>query len=636
VFGIPGIQIRAAEKSLARFEIKTPWYFVGPGTVDIAGISFAGEGAEIENAQQVTISECDFQLAEKNVGLRIGNSRAVKVINSSFRGTGQTLGVVARGSQMVVSDCIFTKHGSAAMAVSSASEAEVQNNLFDKNGSGILVYDSALKASKNVMTGTWLPESKDDQFSFGFRLENSKATFSKNVVRQHRQGIFISNSAAEIKITGSTVTQTSYGIVLWDSSANISENLIFQNLGDGIFIGTREKEPQTRTHAVTIVRNTLSGNERRGIELENFSSASIDENLIEANGTGVQLNQSSGKLTNNTFVLQRFTAVLVGERSKAQVFNNVVAFNTYGLFVDVTAHAESDYNNVYGNLASTEFPLRDGNYGRADRYITRDGKRVRIDIYPAYDLKAKTDLSVDPGFVKLGSDYHLTSASALNRARGKDRRYIGAYAPINFTPADSAESLSPVKRDSRNRTRKRVGPATKAKTPTTNSVDSSSLRGSENQVATASDESTKLVEQGNNFMKRSEWANALAAYKQAILTASDNEEAHTALGWAYNMMGRHGEAFTPLVKAIQLNPKSAEAQYGIAYAYMGSENYVKALPFLRTAVRLAPNNADIRHSLGVVYLELGNKRGAIVQYIALKDLDIKLAEELHKDIQETP
>jgi Flp pilus assembly protein TadD len=155
-------------------------------------------------------------------------------------------------------------------------------------------------------------------------------------------------------------------------------------------------------------------------------------------------------------------------------------------------------------------------------------------------------------------------------------------------------------------------------------------------VATASDESTKLVEQGNNFMKRSEWANALAAYKQAILTASDNEEAHTALGWAYNMMGRHGEAFTPLVKAIQLNPKSAEAQYGIAYAYMGSENYVKALPFLRTAVRLAPNNADIRHSLGVVYLELGNKRGAIVQYIALKDLDIKLAEELHKDIQETP
>jgi hypothetical protein len=223
------------------------------------------------------------------------------------------------------------------------------------------------------MTGAWSVDSKDDQSSFGFRLENSRASLSNNVVRQHRQAIFLSNSPVETKITGSTLSQTDYGIVLLDGSANISENLIFQNLRDGIFIGTREKEPQTKTHVVTIVRNTLSGNERSGIEIRNFRSAAINENLIEANGTGVHLVQSTGTLANNTLVLQRYSGVIVGERSNAEIFNNVVAFNSFGLFSDVTAQSQSGYNNVYGNLASTEFPLRDGNYGRrqesAGRYL---------------------------------------------------------------------------------------------------------------------------------------------------------------------------------------------------------------------------------------------------------------------------
>ncbi|HKZ03402.1 MAG TPA: right-handed parallel beta-helix repeat-containing protein [Pyrinomonadaceae bacterium] len=635
VFGTPGIQIRAEEKSLARFEIKTSWYFVGPGTVEIAGISFVGDGVEIDNAEQVTISDCEFQLAEKKTGLRIGSSKSVKVMNNSFRGTAQTLGVAASGSQIVVNDCVFTKHGAGAVGLSRTSQAEIQNNLFDKNANGILVYDSELTANKNVMTGNWSVDSKDDQSSYGFRLENSKASLSNNVVRQHRQGIFISNSPVETKITGSTLSQTDYGIVLLDSPANISENLIFQNLRDGVFIGTRAKEPQTKTHVVTIVRNTLSGNERSGIEIRNFRSAAINENLIEANGTGVHLEQSTGTLANNTLVLQRYTAVIVGERSNAEIFNNVVAFNSYGLFFDVTAQSQSGYNNVYGNLASTEFPLRDGNYGRADRYITRDGKRVRVDIYPAYDLQAKTDLSVDPGFVKMGSDYSLTSSSPLTRARGREGRFLGAYAPATFT-SKATDSLSPVKRDPRVKSRKRAGAASKAKVSSANSIDASSPNGNENPVLAVSDESTKLVEEGNKFMKRSEWTNALAAYKQAILAAPNNAEAHTALGWAYNMMGRHGDAFAPLVKAIQLNPQSAEAQYGIAYAYLGSENYVKALPFLRAAVRLAPNNAEARHSLGLAYLELGNKKSALDQYAALKALDLRLAEELYKEIQDTP
>lgn len=628
VFGALGIKISAAEKSLARFEIKTPWFFVGPGSLEISGITFSGDGVYVENAEQTTITDCEFQPAEKKTGLIIRKSKSVKVMSTSFRGATQTLGLSAHESQVSVRDSIFTKHGTAALSLNRNTQAEVQNNLFDANANGIFVSNSEITATKNVMTGTWSPDGKDGKTSFGFRLEQTKATLSGNVVRQHRHAIFILNSPVETMITGSTLTQADYGIVLLDSSANISENLIFQNLRNGIFIGRREKEPQTKSHVVTIVRNSLSGNERSAIEIEKFSSVAISENLIEANGTGVQLAQSTGTLENNTLVLQRYSAVLVGDGSKAEIFNNVLAFNTFGLFVDVTAQSESGYNNVYGNLASTKFPLRDGNYGRLDRYAMRDGRKVRIDIYPAYDLQAKTDLSVDPEFVKLGSDYNLTSSSALTRARGKGQRYIGAYPPPGFTVTSVvADNLSnPI-------AKARKAPTT-AKVSTPNSVDSRRLKGMVKPVVTTINESTKLIEEGDEFMTRSKWDNALAAYQQAILVAPNNAEAHTALGWAYNMMGRHGEAFAPLVKAIQLNSQSAEAQYGIAYAYLGSENYGKALPFLRAAIRLAPNDADIRYSLGLAYLELGNKKAALEQYGALQDLDVKLAEDLYKEIQE--
>ena len=50
-------------------------------------------------------------------------------------------------------------------------------------------------------------------------------------------------------------------------------------------------------------------------------------------------------------------------------------------------------------------------------------------IFPAYDLKADTDLSVDPGFVKPGSDYSLKPGSALAAKAGRDKPYIGAYEP---------------------------------------------------------------------------------------------------------------------------------------------------------------------------------------------------------------
>ena len=72
----------------------------------------------------------------------------------------------------------------------------------------------------------------------------------------------------------------------------------------------------------------------------------------------------------------------------------------------------------------------DGNFLRKDRLVTRSGEKIHIRVCPAYDLKSNTDISVDPRFVELGSDYRLRLDSPLAKKRGKDNTFVGAF-PIS-------------------------------------------------------------------------------------------------------------------------------------------------------------------------------------------------------------
>jgi nitrous oxidase accessory protein NosD len=629
VFVPPGITIRATEKGLVRAEIKTPWLLAGPGAVEVLGIAFSGAGLAVDHADQVAISDCDFVTSEKRTGLVVRNSKAVKVMRSTFRGAAETIGLSAYGSQIVVDDSIFLGHGNTALGITRDSHAEIKGNLIDGNQNGMLVFDSEVTATGNTITGSWSPASKSDEPNIGLRLEKANATLSKNVVRRHRHGIYISNAPSPTKISESTVAEADFGIVSMASPTIISQNLIMQNRQNGIYIAVPEKESQSQPQEVTIERNTLSGNEGTAIEVHQFRNVAVRENLIEANGNGISFSQATGIIENNTLVLQRAASVYISKQSNVEIFNNVVAFNSFGVFLDVTAKWQLGFNNIYGNLASREFPLRDGNYGRSDRYITREGQKVPIDVYPAYDLKGDTDVSFDPGFVKLGTDHSLLPGSAIAALRGRGGRYLGAYAPASFVMPSVAAAEVAVSDPA---------PSGRRSTSAKSSVSRKRVVNPEspaagNGVSTNSGEAGTLIDRGDELMKRSKWGEALAVYQQATEIAPNNAKAFNALGWAYNAMGRHGEAFAPLVKAIQLNSQLAEAHYGIAYAYLGSDSYAKALGFLKTAVRLKPNHVDARYSLGLACLELGDNKCALDQYNALKNLDDKLAQELYQEIQ---
>lgn len=618
-----GVNIRPQEQSIARVESQVPWLAVGGAALEVRGLSFSGAGLFVQNGDNVTVGECTFVIPEKGTGLVITNTKKVNVAHDSFNGAAQSAGVSAYGSQILITDSFFSGQGTA-VSLGRGARAELRTNVLDSGGSGVLAFDSELVASKNLITGNWDPEKKDAS-DFGIRLEKSGLKLTKSSVRGHRYGIFVKDAPSPVTIDGTTVTQAQDGILFLSSSGTVSDSLIMQNLEDGVYIGRSQQEAAPAPRNVEIVRDTISQNEGEGVGVEDFGHATIRENLIEANGGGIRLLRAGANLENNTVVLQHYSGIVVSAKSDVRIYNNIVAFNSFGLFIDVGAQRDTAYNDVYGNLARTEFPLIDGNYGRADRYTTTDGKKVPIDVYPAYDLKSETDLSVDPGFVKLGADYNLSPTSALAAVRGKDQRYLGAFSPPAAIDAGTARAEEPAGGGGRSPATGRAGnergKASGPRSPRRRTA-----------ISNASAESDKYVDQGDEYMATSKWDEALAAYGQALTLAPNNAEAYCSLGWAYNEMGRHGEAFAPLVKAIQLDPQYAEAHFGIGYAYLSLENYSKAIPFLRTAIKLDPENPEPYYCLGKAYLGLGDKKDALKEYQILKSLDTEMAEDLFNEI----
>jgi len=425
----PGVTLRGAERSLVRVEAKASWYLVGPGDITLSQISFATSGVAFAGADKVVVTDCAFAVAEKRVAIHASAVKSLTVAKSTVSGAADSFGVSAYGSTVTVSESVFSNHGEAAIRLLGNSRGELNGNLLTGNWSGVLVASSTVNATGNILTGRYDPDAKTDRNAYGFWLTRSGGTLTRNVIRRHEYGYYVSAAPAPVKIAETTATQGRWGIVLIGSAAEVTDSLLMQNLRDGLYVANPEKDPPAGPLAVSLTRSTVSGNGNRGVNVRKFKSVALRENLIEANGTGLAIEESTATVENNTVVLQRNTGIYVVGGSDVEVFNNIVAFNSYGLLLDVAASRKTGFNNVYGNLASKSFPLRDGNYTRLDRYTTRAGEKVRLDITPAYDLKAATDISLDPDFVKPGTDYSLKPDSPIARTAGRNARYLGAYEP---------------------------------------------------------------------------------------------------------------------------------------------------------------------------------------------------------------
>ncbi len=135
-----------------------------------------------------------------------------------------------------------------------------------------------------------------------------------------------------------------------------------------------------------------------------------------------------------------------------------------------------------------------------------------------------------------------------------------------------------------------------------------------------------------NLDRETNDAGAIAPKPEGRQTSAPNKQgsAQTSLVQAnsYLLLGRYEDAMAVYKQIILTSPDLAEARYGLGVSYAKRRYYKEAMAELRQAVSLNPEYAEAHHILGLIYLTSGNRAAAVAQHRLLVDLDRTLADEL--------
>ncbi len=231
--------------------------------------------------------------------------------------------------------------------------------------------------------------------------------------------------ATQIEISGLTIEEhgglamgifNGQGVVL--RQARVKGSLFAQQVKDlrieDCQIGGSETTGvQFADSQAVLVGNFIHDNDH-GVAVAGKSDVRLERNVITRSlFEGVVIkDQAKAVLRSNTIVKNGGGAAFLGT-SQSEASGNIIGLNTVGLVVEPSSQIRTSYNVLYNTQAN---------------YLRAGSPNV-----PAPDLKAESDLTVDPGFVDPGrDDFRLRSDSPVTRIGGFP--YLGALAPVNGAP----------------------------------------------------------------------------------------------------------------------------------------------------------------------------------------------------------
>ncbi|MEK7798974.1 MAG: tetratricopeptide repeat protein, partial [Acidobacteriota bacterium] len=110
---------------------------------------------------------------------------------------------------------------------------------------------------------------------------------------------------------------------------------------------------------------------------------------------------------------------------------------------------------------------------------------------------------------------------------------------------------------------------------------------------------------------------ALIILRQAVAAHPGSAVAHSALGEAYQEIGRNqGMAIEALTRAVNLDPERLAAHVDLALAILRTGRPQPAAAAARRALRLFPGSAPVLSVLGAALAEQGDFQGAADAYAA--------------------
>jgi tetratricopeptide (TPR) repeat protein len=119
-----------------------------------------------------------------------------------------------------------------------------------------------------------------------------------------------------------------------------------------------------------------------------------------------------------------------------------------------------------------------------------------------------------------------------------------------------------------------------------------------------------LLAEADSSLDRGAYAEAAAAYAQALELNPRHAVAHNNLGAALSRLGRYHEAREHFRRAVELDPRRADAHSNLGSALLWTGHISEAEAPLRRALKLSPRHVDAQVALGRTHYALGRLRDA--------------------------
>ncbi len=139
-----------------------------------------------------------------------------------------------------------------------------------------------------------------------------------------------------------------------------------------------------------------------------------------------------------------------------------------------------------------------------------------------------------------------------------------------------------------------------------------------------------LFLKGNKLYAEQKYAEAAAAYEEAIKLAPESWGYYLNLGLARKKQNQPDEALAAFKKALALSPDSISANKEVGEALARAENFAEAKTYYEKAVALSPEDAEARYNLGICLSSTGEPEAALAQFQKAVELKPDFADALYQ------
>jgi len=143
-------------------------------------------------------------------------------------------------------------------------------------------------------------------------------------------------------------------------------------------------------------------------------------------------------------------------------------------------------------------------------------------------------------------------------------------------------------------------------------------------------EADRLFLQGNKFYSEQKYAEAVAAYQEALKLNPQQWAYYFNLGLSYKKMGQKEEALKAFRQAQSLNPESFSANKELGESLAKEGNFEEARHYYEKAVLINPEDMDAFYNLGICWLNLGELEKAVEAFEKVLQLNKDYAEAYYQ------